>query len=137
MFYFDIEMISVFIIFLYEHLSVAMFDLDRKERSSIILQEVVNCWIMFRLYIIERCRLQVENATVSLHDQIIQYWPNFRVSEIQIDKLMISIFAPICFKLKTSKYFSSLSFYVPLILNCFTHVEHFIVIKWFLCYFFT
>ena len=81
-------MLPVFIIFFYEHLSVAMFKLSWLERSSIRPSEVGHLSIFTKGVYIKRCRLSVEVATLSINLnwiicpqkqvlQITKYWLNW------------------------------------------------------------
>ena len=60
------DMLPVFIVFLYEHLLVAMFELYWLERSLIRPQEAGHLSIFAQGAYIERCRLKVEDATLSI-----------------------------------------------------------------------
>ena len=72
------EMLPVFIIFLYKHLSVAMLELSRLQRSWIRLQEVGHLSILTQDAYIQRCRLKLVDATLSIYE----YWI---VTEITVE----------------------------------------------------
>ena len=62
------EVLPVYSIFLYEHLSVAMFDSSWLERSSIRLQEAGHLLIITQGAYIKRCRLKLKAATLSMNN---------------------------------------------------------------------